>query len=49
KKTKLLKEDTILFLGILRDLFPQADKDLHEHGNIHQAIKCAIKDLNYEY
>ncbi|CAF4004150.1 unnamed protein product, partial [Rotaria sp. Silwood2] len=46
---KLLKEDSILFLGILRDLFPQADKSLHEHGNIQQAIKRAIKDLNYEY
>ncbi|CAF1414036.1 unnamed protein product [Rotaria sordida] len=46
---KLLKEDSILFLGILRDLFPQADKNLHEHGNIQQAIRRAIKDLNYEY
>lgn len=46
---KLLKEDTKLFLGILRDLFPQSDKSLHEHGNIQQAIKRAIKDLNYEY
>ncbi|CAF4669138.1 unnamed protein product [Rotaria sp. Silwood1] len=46
---KLLKDDSILFLGILRDLFPQVDKNLHEHGNIQQAIKRAIKDLNYEY
>jgi len=46
---KLLKEDAILFRGILRDLFPQADKTLHEHGNIQQAIRRAIKDLNYEY
>ncbi|CAF5065125.1 unnamed protein product, partial [Rotaria magnacalcarata] len=46
---KLLKEDTVLFLGILRDLFPQADKELVEHGHIRHAIKRAIKDLNYEY
>ncbi len=46
---KLLKEDAVLFLGILRDLFPQADKGLHEHENIQQAIQRAIKDLNYEY
>jgi dynein heavy chain len=46
---KLLKEDVDLFHGILCDLFPQADKSLHEHGNIQQAIKRAIKDLNYEY
>jgi dynein heavy chain len=46
---KLLKEDSVLFLGILRDLFPEADKGLHEHGNIQQAIRRAIKDLNYEY
>jgi dynein heavy chain len=44
-----LVEYAVLFLGILRDLFPQVDKDLHEHGNIEQAIKRAIKDLNYEY
>ncbi|CAF3406660.1 unnamed protein product [Rotaria socialis] len=46
---KLLKEDTVLFLGILCDLFPQADKELAEHGHIRHAIKRAIKDLNYEY
>jgi dynein heavy chain len=46
---KLLKDDTVLFLGILRDLFPQADRSLHEHRNMEQAIKRAIKDLNYEY
>lgn len=46
---KLLKEDAVLFLGILHDLFPQADRGSHEHGNIQQAIKRAIKDLNYEY
>ena len=46
---KLLKEDAVLFLGILHDLFPRADQISHEHDNIQQAIKRAIKDLNYEY
>lgn len=46
---KLLKDDAGLFLGILHDLFPRADQSSHEHGNIQQAIKRAIKDLNYEY
>lgn len=46
---KLLKEDTTQFLGILYDLFPQVDKNLHEHGNMQYAIRRAIKDLNYEY
>ena len=46
---KLLKEDTNLFLGILRDLFPRTDQYSHEHENIEQAIRRAIKELNYEY
>jgi dynein heavy chain len=46
---KLLKEDSMLFLGILRDLFPHVDRNLHERVNIQQAIRRAIKDLNYEY
>ncbi|CAF0983043.1 unnamed protein product [Adineta steineri] len=46
---KLLKDDATLFLGILRDLFPQSDKSLHEHITIEQAIQRAIRDLNYEY
>lgn len=45
---KLLKEDTILFRGILRDLFPHVDQDLNEHGHVQQAIQRAIKELNYE-
>lgn len=45
---KLLKEDAILFLDILRDLFPLAGKGLHEHADIQLAIQRAVKDLNYE-
>jgi hypothetical protein len=46
---KLLKDDAVLFLGLLRDLFPNVDQDVQEHGHIQQAIQRAIKDLNYEY
>lgn len=46
---KLLKEDTSLFRGILRDLFPHVDQDLNEHGHVQQAIQRAIKELNYEF
>lgn len=46
---KLLKADLGLFLGILRDLFPQVNTDSHEHENVRQAIQRAIKDLNYEF
>ena len=46
---KLLNEDTKLFRGILRDLFPRVDDDMHEDRHLQQAVERATQDLNYEH